>query len=40
MKKIIISLFLALAVMLQPTVHITNVYAANSEYIIDDSSII
>lgn len=38
MKKIIISLFLALAVMLQPAIHITNVYAANSEYIIDDSS--
>lgn len=38
MKKIIISLFLALAVMLQSAAYVTNVHAANSEYIIDDSS--
>ena len=38
MKKIILSLFLAMVVMLQPAANMTKVYAANDEYIIDDNS--
>lgn len=38
MKKIILSLFLAMVVMLQPAASMTKVYAANDEYIIDDNS--